>query len=157
MSFLVSVFFSNGLVRTEPVPLARAVALHDRHNVIVPPDADLVEIKSPNSSLLIPCQMIVNVDKALVPPRVPLINRHAIYDRDGGKCAYCKKYLDRREATMDHIVPSSKGGQTEWTNIVLCCTECNTRKGDRTPSEARMTLHNKPYVPKVRLRQISQP
>lgn len=157
MSFLVSVFFSNGLSRTEPVPLARAVALHNRDHVIIPPDADLVEVRSQNSSLLIPCQMIVNVDKALVPPRTPLINRHAIYERDGGKCAYCQKSLDRRDATMDHVLPRSRGGQTEWLNIVLSCTECNTRKGDRTPTEAHMTLHSKPYVPKVRLRQVLPP
>ena len=153
MLFTVSVYFSNGFVKTEPIPLSRAVALHDKDHVIVPQDADLVEVRSCSDSLLVPTSLIVNVNKALVPPREPLINRHAIYDRDGGKCAYCQKSLSRQEATMDHIVPKSKGGQTTWLNIVLSCTPCNTKKGDRTQDEAKMKLLVKPHVPKVRLRQ----
>jgi 5-methylcytosine-specific restriction endonuclease McrA len=48
---------------------------------------------------------------------------------------------------MEHIVPSSKGGEDSWTNLVAACKACNNRKADRTPEAAGMKLHYVPYVP----------
>lgn len=72
----------------------------------------------------------------------------AIYLRDGGRCQYCGTKLPRKYATVDHILPASRGGKTSWTNVVLACFGCNTRKGNRTPSEAHMKLKSKPERPK---------
>lgn len=33
--------------------------------------------------------------------------------------------------TLDHKIPRAKGGTHETANLVLCCTECNSRKGAR--------------------------
>jgi len=49
--------------------------------------------------------------------------------------------------TYDHVVPRSRGGQTDWTNVVSCCMACNLRKGGRTPDEAGMSLIRKPKAP----------
>jgi hypothetical protein len=44
-----------------------------------------------------------------------------------GRCAYCDEVLGRN-ATLDHIVPRSKGGETQATNLVACCLSCNSHK-----------------------------
>ena len=51
------------------------------------------------------------------------------------------------ELTCDHVIPRSRGGGTDWTNIVTCCVKCNRRKGGRTPEAARMPLLYLPYIP----------
>jgi hypothetical protein len=35
-----------------------------------------------------------------------------------------------------------------WENVVCACTECNKKKGGRTPAEAHMKLFRKPFMPK---------
>jgi len=68
--------------------------------------------------------------------------------RDGRICAYC---TTRRAATIDHVVPRSKGGPTTWENTVAACGVCNARKADRTPHEAGMRLAVTPHVPRSRV------
>ena len=48
------------------------------------------------------------------------------------KCQYCLDIFDVNQLTLDHVIPRSKGGQTEWQNIVTCCKSCNTKKGSKT-------------------------
>ena len=74
------------------------------------------------------------------------INRQRIYKRDGFECTYCG---NRRNLTIDHILPKSRGGENTWQNIVTCCSSCNRMKGDRTPDEANMKLNIKPYEPTI--------
>lgn len=54
------------------------------------------------------------------------------------ECAYCGKRVYREvnnthnsKATIDHIVPLSKGGTNAQYNLVLSCFECNNRKGSK--------------------------
>ena len=54
----------------------------------------------------------------------------------------------RIDATVDHIVPRSRGGDTTWTNVVAACLRCNLRKGNRLPEEVGMRLHREPVHPK---------
>ena len=49
--------------------------------------------------------------------------------------------------TLDHVIPKSRGGGNEWTNLATSCFKCNLRKGNRTPDEAKMVMKQKPYVP----------
>ena len=74
-------------------------------------------------------------------------SRQNVYIRDGGRCQYCGSLFSERDLTYDHVVPRSKGGETEWTNVVTCCTRCNLKKGGRTPDEAGMSLIRKPKPP----------
>ncbi|THI97926.1 HNH endonuclease [Nocardioides sp.] len=69
--------------------------------------------------------------------------RRSVLLRDRHRCAYC----DGRATTVDHIVPQSRGGSWSWLNTVAACERCNSRKGNRTPSEAGMHLRLRPYVP----------
>jgi 5-methylcytosine-specific restriction endonuclease McrA len=61
---------------------------------------------------------------------VPL-TRRALFARDGGRCAYC----GATAATIDHVVPRSRGGRHEWTNVVSACHRCNHLKADRPITE----------------------
>jgi 5-methylcytosine-specific restriction endonuclease McrA len=81
--------------------------------------------------------------------KAPIVkfSRQNLYVRDKGKCQYCGVSFEPRELTYDHVIPRSKGGLTEWTNVVTCCTACNLKKGGRTPEEAGMSLVRKPKVP----------
>lgn len=74
------------------------------------------------------------------------VSRNRIYRRDGGECVYCGS---TKQLTLDHVIPKSKGGGNEWTNLVTCCNKCNLHKADRTPQEAGMTLNKKPYEPSL--------
>jgi hypothetical protein len=71
-------------------------------------------------------------------------NRARIYKRDNHECVYCGS---KKDLTLDHVMPKSRGGGNEWTNLVTSCFKCNLRKGNRTPDEAKMFLKQKPYVP----------
>jgi 5-methylcytosine-specific restriction endonuclease McrA len=70
--------------------------------------------------------------------------RLRILIRDKHRCQYCGRRGTQFNLTLDHIIPRSKGGQTVAENLVASCKECNQRKGDRTPDEARMPLLSNP-------------
>ena len=74
--------------------------------------------------------------------------------RDNYKCQYCTKKGTYRTLTLDHIIPKSRGGDKGWLNIVTCCAGCNQKKGDKTPSEAFMSLIREPYVPKFNVLRV---
>ena len=77
------------------------------------------------------------------------LTRTNIFIRDRGRCQYCNKQLSRQKLTIDHIIPSSKGGKTLWQNVVACCAKCNTKKGNKSLKEAGMTLLSKPKQPRT--------
>ncbi|MBM4064904.1 MAG: HNH endonuclease [Planctomycetes bacterium] len=75
-------------------------------------------------------------------------NRRNIFARDENRCQYCGQKFPTSELSLDHIVPKAYDGKTTWTNIVCACTDCNKKKGGRTPIQARMKLIRKPVKPK---------
>lgn len=74
-------------------------------------------------------------------------DRIILYARDKHLCAYCGYEFRYGELTIDHIVPTSRGGKNVYTNTVSACKPCNNYKGNKTPEEARMPLLYVPYVP----------
>jgi len=85
-----------------------------------------------------------------LPRKEVKFTRYNIFERDRNTCQYCGKFFDRVDLNLDHVIPKNQGGPTTWENIVCSCVPCNTRKGHRTPREARMTLIRKPRRPKWR-------
>ena len=75
--------------------------------------------------------------------RTPPLTRRAVLRRDGGVCAYCAQAAD----TVDHVVPRSRGGRHDWTNVVASCKRDNLMKGDQLLSEIGWTLSFKPWAP----------
>ena len=57
--------------------------------------------------------------------------------RDNGHCAYCGTHVERKEATLDHVQPVSKGGKTTWENSVTACKPCNYKKGHKLQKPLR--------------------
>lgn len=72
-------------------------------------------------------------------------SRRLVFARDGHRCGYCGEKPGR--LTLDHVLPRSRGGKTNFENTVACCSGCNSKKGDRTPSEAGLKLRVRLYAP----------
>jgi 5-methylcytosine-specific restriction endonuclease McrA len=83
-----------------------------------------------------------------LPRQTVKFNRRNIFARDGNHCQYCGKRFPTSELSLDHIVPRRLGGKSTWDNIVCACTNCNVKKGGRTPEQAHMKLIQKPVKPK---------
>ncbi len=75
-------------------------------------------------------------------------NRKNIFARDKNKCQYCGKKVPTSELSLDHVIPRTQGGTSNWKNIVCACTNCNKNKGGRRPEEAGMKLICKPVKPR---------
>ena len=97
-----------------------------------------------NSSRCEVCQNQYAMDKALFSPRVRASASSRGYDndwkkirervlaRDGMVCNYCQRVMTPSIATVDHIVPLSKGGaRLDPLNLISCCRSCNSRKKDK--------------------------
>jgi 5-methylcytosine-specific restriction endonuclease McrA len=74
-------------------------------------------------------------------------SRENIYLRDNFTCQYCAVGFAAKDLTLDHVVPASKFGRKDWTNVVTACRDCNHKKGNRTPLGAGMPLLNEPKIP----------
>ena len=72
------------------------------------------------------------------------ITRRAVFARDNWTCQYCGA---RSNLTVDHVIPRSKGGGSNWDNIVASCAPCNRRKGDHLPAQAGMHPRTTPAPP----------
>lgn len=59
-----------------------------------------------------------------------------IYERDGGMCGLCPNHVPRKHASLDHIIPISKGGRHTRENVQLAHRRCNFTKGNMAPWEA---------------------
>jgi 5-methylcytosine-specific restriction endonuclease McrA len=57
--------------------------------------------------------------------------RKTIHDRERGACFYCLRRTPANVQCLDHVVPRVRFGRNSYRNLVSCCLECNTRKGDR--------------------------
>jgi len=80
-------------------------------------------------------------------PRRVKFSRTGIFKRDANICQYCMLEFPKSKLTWDHVYPESRGGSTDWRNMVTACFPCNNKKRNRTPEEAGMPLHRKPFVP----------
>lgn len=145
---IVTVIFKNGYERTAPVSIKRAFFLQDHPRATVPEDAPIFTLHTMNAEYFVPGIIYLNIAKPLILPENQPLNKRNLYDRDKGICGYCSSELSFSKATMDHIIPKSRGGKHRWKNVVLSCIRCNTTKGSRTPEEAGLTLKITPTIPK---------
>lgn len=83
-----------------------------------------------------------------LPKRHVRFSRLNIYARDRNTCQYCGRVYPKHELNLDHVVPRSQGGTSNWENIVCCCLACNRIKGGRTPEQAGMRLVSRPRRPR---------
>ncbi|HKC01360.1 MAG TPA: HNH endonuclease, partial [Terriglobales bacterium] len=67
--------------------------------------------------------------------------RKTIHDRERGACFYCLRRTPGKVRCLDHVVPRVRFGRNSYRNLVSCCIECNTRKGDCPASDFLRTLY----------------
>jgi len=108
---------------------------------------DYHEIKTTQGVYKLPTAIIL-INYVYIPYKACPLTRKNILKRDDNKCQYCGKYLKKGEFTIDHLLPKSRGGENNWTNLVASCYKCNSRKSNRTPKEANMKLLKEPKEPK---------
>lgn len=82
-----------------------------------------------------------------MPVKIVAFSRRNVFKRDHFTCQYCGCRPGSEELTIDHVIPRSRGGVSSWTNCVLACIECNSRKANRTPEQANMPLRKLPVRP----------
>ena len=104
-------------------------------------------IRSVNFDIRVPRVLrLLHFDR--LPKQRVRLNRSNIFARDANLCQYCGKRFPTSELSLDHVLPTCRGGGTSWENLVCACVRCNVRKGGRTPQEAGMKLIKKPVRPK---------
>ncbi len=91
--------------------------------------------------------VIVLANFAKVPKKRPKFNSRNLWLRDRGRCQYTGRDLKPGDGNVDHVVPRSRGGATDWENCVLASCEVNSRKADRTPEQAGLRLLRAPKAP----------
>ena len=99
-----------------------------------------------SSRLRVP-EVIVLKTYDRLPTNTVTFSRRNIFKRDRFTCQFCGRQPGSEELTIDHVVPRSQGGTSTWENCVLACIDCNAKKADRTPEQARMPLRHAPTRP----------
>lgn len=72
------------------------------------------------------------------------INRDKVLKRDNMRCQLCGIKLKRSkkfrgdQASVDHIVPLSMGGDHTYANVQACCMKCNSEKSDSIAGQLRL-------------------
>ncbi len=133
------------------VPARRAVRL------VLDGKAELLEadgsepFRSERAEL--PCPVVIRLVRFVHVPRRfrRQVTNTFLFARDDYCCMYCGRHRSelrgRQFLTRDHILPTSRGGENTWDNVVTSCSSCNNRKGNRLPEEAGLTLQTEPSEP----------
>ncbi len=90
--------------------------------------------------------VLIKIVRSVYRNRVPF-NKKNVLVRDQYTCVYCGRR--QKPLTIDHVIPVSRGGKTDFENCVTSCVTCNNKKGARTPSEAEMHLKRRPVQPTI--------
>lgn len=88
------------------------------------------EVHSPNHTLKVPS--VIAVRGYVTNSNTVNFTRSNIFIRDAYTCQYCLDVFSPKDLTLDHVKPKSKGGKTNWQNIVSACKKCNHAKGNRS-------------------------
>lgn len=72
--------------------------------------------------------------------------RIKVYERDRWKCYLCGRKVVRsntyrpNQATIDHVIPLSKGGSHTYDNVRTSCQSCNSSKGDKIMNGVQLSI-----------------
>ena len=99
-------------------------------------------VRSPSFSMKLPS--VIALKDYITPLRNPNFTRFNVFLRDKFSCQYCGS---KNELTFDHLLPRSKGGKTNWENVVTACSSCNVQKGGRLFEKSGMKLSTLPFAP----------
>jgi len=111
----------------------------DRVNIVEEYDQ---KVSSPSFEIKLPS--IIALKDYIPHSHKPAFTRFNVFLRDKFSCQYCGS---KNELTFDHLLPRSKGGKTNWDNVVTACSSCNVKKGGRLIKNSGMTLNQWPFQP----------
>ncbi len=117
-----------------------------RDTVMVVSEYDRI-VRSPSKEYRLPS--VLALKEYVQTSGNPAFTRFNVFLRDKWNCQYCGNNFKTHELTFDHVIPRSKGGKTNWDNIVAACRPCNTMKGNRLPEDIRMYPIKQPRRPSV--------
>ena len=102
------------------------------------------KIRSPSFEMNLPS--VIALKNFIQHSKNPNFTRFNVFLRDKFTCQYCG---DKKDLTFDHLLPKSRGGLTDWNNVVTACSSCNVKKGGKLYRDCELKLANKPYAPTV--------
>ncbi len=118
-------------------------------------ESDGYVVRSPTTGFRLPAVIrVLNMVKRNRKKGVAFSKKN-ILRRDNYMCQYCG--TSNHILTVDHVLPKSRGGQTDWTNVVVACKPCNLKKGNQTLSETGMALIQNPIKPEFQYFHFSVP
>ena len=103
------------------------------------------KIRSPSFEMRLPS--VIALKEFVLQSRRPAFTRFNVFLRDRFSCQYCGNKFPTQELTFDHLVPRSRGGTTNWKNVVTACSRCNLKKGNHLPEAVKMHPRNQPRIP----------
>ncbi|MHA7130804.1 HNH endonuclease [Algoriphagus namhaensis] len=106
---------------------------------------ELLQIRTVSRSFEYPAVIRLNEYKN-IPYKGVMLTRINVFKRDKAQCLYCGS---TKNLTLDHVIPKSKGGKSNWTNLATACHRCNVKKGDKSPEEVGMKLQRVPFKPSL--------
>jgi 5-methylcytosine-specific restriction endonuclease McrA len=113
-------------------------------------DVEVHEIKTVGGVFQLPSVLIL-VQYIKLPFKRASATRENVLKRDNHQCQYCGRSVNMSTGTVDHVVPVSRGGRHEWTNVAAACWKCNNKKDNLTAIEFEkqygLKLRRKPFVP----------
>ena len=77
--------------------------------------------------------------------------RQSIHQREHGRCFYCLRRLTSEVHCIDHVVPQAALGRNSYRNLVSCCLECNSQKGDKPAPDFLRWLFRERRITSVEL------
>ena len=72
---------------------------------------------------------------------IPDSMRFTVLKAAGGRCQLCGISAKERPLDVDHIIPRSRGGKTELTNLQALCSKCNRSKRNQDETDFRSWPH----------------
>ncbi len=140
------VVFSQNYLPVSRVELRRAVVLlvTGKAEPLTWFDETAAVLHSPTQTLSVPAHIRLTMRAPERIWKLPPVSRREVLRRDRHTCQYCGS---QSKLTLDHVIPRSKGGPHTWDNVVTACESCNSRKGDRLPEQAGLTLRTPPKAP----------
>lgn len=133
------------------VPVRRALRL------VIDGKAEIVEADGRrvvrSARLTVPRPAVIRLVRFVHVPRKfrRQVTNTFLFARDEYTCQFCSRpeaeFGFRECLTRDHLVPLSRGGTNDWTNVITACSTCNTRKGNRLLDESGMHLRRMPFEP----------